>query len=141
VRTTRSGFVTGLSAHGHSIAVLVTTTEGRVRLKSLTGEQIAASVSRGYFFYAFPTKSYRSLKACPMCNSDDRGERGFPMPVPSTGLIVLFIVIVFGVLFLSWVLCHFMLESRPRKRYRHSERPEVPDSERNRPETKDRFIA
>jgi hypothetical protein len=63
------------------------------------------------------------------------------MPIPSIGLIVLFIVIAFGFLFLLWVLYHFMLESRPRKKFRQSERLEVPDSERNLPEKKTRFIA
>jgi hypothetical protein len=52
------------------------------------------------------------------------------MPGLSTGPIVLFIVIACGVVFLLWVLYHFILESRPRRGQRHSEWPE-PDRNRN----------
>jgi hypothetical protein len=57
------------------------------------------------------------------------------MPMPSMGIVALLFFCGAGVLFMLWVLYHFVLESTRRETYRESEWPvAAPEREREQPE-------
>jgi len=85
-------------------------------------------------------KSYRSRKARSMCNPFEV-ESGLSMPMPSSGIIALLCFCGAGIVFMLWVLYHFVLESTKRNVSPHVERAVVPERERPASEKRPSLIA
>jgi hypothetical protein len=61
------------------------------------------------------------------------------MPMPSMGIVALLFFCGAGVLFMLWVLYHFVLEGTRRETYRETEWPiAAPEVEREQPERRTR---
>jgi hypothetical protein len=75
-----------------------------------------------------------------MCNPFEV-ESGLSMPMPSSGIIALLGFCAAGIVFMLWVLYHFVLESTKRNVNPHLERVVVPERERPASEKRPSLIA